>query len=142
MPDYDIMDKRDISLYYQLVATYMKNLKVHFQDIIDEQDALSYAERKLTPLEKFVKHDKDEIKWNLKISREESSKTAHVFTADANLYSTKKNYGATAHGESLYEAIDELKAELQKKMTRFKGKRISLLKRGGREAKRLLRRED
>ncbi len=118
----------------------MKNLKVHFTDIMDEVDAQAYAEKKLSPLEKFVKKDPESIKWNLRLSRNETGATAHSFTADATLRTSKKNFGATAEGESLYAAIDELKDELQKKMTRHKGKRIALLKRGGREMKRLLRR--
>lgn len=117
----------------------MKNLKVHFKDIMDEQDAQSYAEKKLTPLEKFVKRDIDSIKWNLRLTRNEHGTTAHSFNAEASLRTSKKNFGATAEAESLYAAIDELKDELQKKMSRFKGKRISLLKKGGREMKRMLR---
>lgn len=120
----------------------MRNLKVHFTDIMDEQDAQAYAEKRLTPLEKFVKHDQESIKWNLRLSRNEHGKTAHSFTAEASLSSPMKNFGAQAEAESLYAAIDELKDELQKKMSRFKSKRISLLKKGGREMKRLLRGEN
>mgnify|MGYP000545435884 CR=1 FL=1 len=120
----------------------MQNLKVHFTDIMDEQDAQSYAEKRLTPLEKFIKKDQESIKWNLRLSRNEHGTTAHSFTAEASLHSSKKNFGATAEAESLYAAIDELKDELQKKMSRFKGKRIALLKKGGRKVKALLRQEE
>lgn len=117
----------------------MKNLKLHFTDIMDEQDAQAYAEKRLTSLEKFIKQDKDSIKWNLRLSRDEHGATAHRFTAEASLHSSKKNFGATAHAASLYAAIDELKDEMQKKMSRFKDKKMTLFKRGAREAKRLLR---
>jgi len=120
----------------------MKNLKVHFTDIMDEQDAQAYAEKKLTPLERFVKRDLDSIKWNLRLSRNEHGTTAHSFSAEASLRTSKKNFGASAEAESLYAAIDELKDELQKKMSRFKGKRIVMLKKGGRKVKRLLRGEN
>lgn len=119
----------------------MKNLKTHFTDIMDEQDAQAYAEKKLTPLEKFVKKDIDSIKWNLRLTRDESSKTAHAFTAEASISTSKKDFGASANAESLYGAIDELKDELQKKMSRFKAKRITLFKRGARKAKKMMRQE-
>jgi len=120
----------------------MRNLKVNFTDIMDQQDAQAYAEKKLTPLEKFVKRDQESIKWNLRLTRDEHGATAHAFTAEASMHSSKKNFGATAQADSLYAAIDELKDELQKKMTRFKGKRIAMLKKGGREVKKLLRRDN
>jgi len=117
----------------------MRNLKTNFTDIMDQQDAQAYAEKRLTPLEKFIKKDKESIKWNLRLTRDEHGSTAHSFTAEASIRSSQKNFGATAQGDSLYEAIDQLKDELQKKMSRFKDKRISLLKKGGREMKKLLR---
>ena len=117
----------------------MQNLKVHFTDIMDQQNAQDYAEKKLTPLERFIKRDLDSIKWNLRLSRDEHGATAHAFTAEASLHTSKKNFGATAHGESMYAAIDQLKDELQKKMTRHKDKRNSLFRRGARKMKGLLR---
>lgn len=113
-------------------------IKYKISDGINESEARAYVEKKLSMLNKFISSPK-ESHWNVRLSREESSHTAHVFTAEATLQAPSKNFGATARGESLYAAVDELKDELKKKITRHKDKRDSMLRRGGRAAKRMLR---
>lgn len=114
-------------------------IKYKISDMEDEADARAYVEKKLAMLKKFME-DPESSHWNVRIAREESSNTAHVFTAEATLQAPSKNFGATARADSLYAAIDELKDEIKKKMIKHKGKRVSMLRRGGRLAKKMLRR--
>jgi ribosomal subunit interface protein len=114
-------------------------IKYKISDITDEADARAYVEKKLAMLEKFMEDPKNSH-WNVRIAREESSSTAHVFTAEATLQAPSKNFGATGKADSLYAAIDQLKDDIKTKMIKHKGKRVSMLRKGGRLAKKMLQR--
>ncbi len=62
-----------------------------------------------------------------------------MFFAEATISTESKNYGAKAVGKTTYEAIDVLKDELSKKIRRYKDKKTSIVKKGGRMLKDLLR---
>lgn len=119
----------------------MKNVQTYTQGISGEQDAIVYAEKKLTPLEKFITKDPETISWELRLKRVESDTTAHVFSAEAVMYTSHKNYGAESEGESIYVAIDELKSELHKKIRRHKDKRLARFRDGARKIKSMLKRD-
>ena len=51
-----------------------------------------------------------------------------------------KKFGVNAEGNSAYEAIDLVKDALIKKISRYKDKKISLVKKGGAKIKSFLKR--
>ena len=117
----------------------LERLKTHFVHIENEEEVTDYAHNRLDPLHKYIKDD-DGIKWQLKIKRAAGSQSGEdIYTANVRLVTAKKNYGASAKGSSAEMAIDEVKQELEKKITHHSDKKMTLLKRGGRLAKRMLR---
>jgi len=97
------------------------DIKYKISDGIPEAEAKAYVEKKIEMLRKFVA-DPQASHWNVRLTNEDKSNTAHVLT-----------------GETIFAAIDELKDELKKKMSRHKDKRSSMMRRGGRLAKKLMR---
>lgn len=116
----------------------LHKLQVQVKNITQSQVFVDYAQKKLASLEKLVPHP-DSIRWNLRLSKEGGPHKGDIFHAEAQMITDKKNFGAEAHGETPYEAIDELRSELNKKITHHKDKRITRFKRGAAFAKELLR---
>ncbi len=114
----------------------MKNVKLHLTDVFNEEEVLAYAESHLSGIERLL--GDTNIKWNLRIGREEHKNTAHVFFAEARIATDKKTYGARAKADSVNAAIDKLKDELHNKIAKHKDKKRSLFKEGARRIKNLL----
>ena len=119
----------------------LHKLKLHFKNLTHNQSFVDYANKRLAPLEKFFKAQK-ELRWNVRLSKEGHPKKGdNLYHAEAQVRSPNKNFGAEADGETPYEAIDELKNELSKKITGHKEKRLTRMRKGARYAKNILRRE-
>lgn len=119
----------------------MKNITTYTQGLTDEQDAVTYAEKRLSQLDKFITEDPDTVFWNVRLERVESDTTAHLFGAEASIKTPGKDFGARAEAESMHGAIDELKDELSKKIRRYKDKRVTNFRKGARAIKKMLRRD-
>jgi len=117
----------------------LKRLKTHVKNIAQPQIFIDYAQERLSGLTKLLRV-KDGIKWNLRLSKEGGVRKGEIYHAEAQLKTAKKNFGAQADGETPYQAIDQVRDELDRKITRYGDKRDTLMKKGGRLAKRLLKR--
>lgn len=62
-----------------------------------------------------------------------------VFRAEANLHISGSNLRAEAERDDLYAAIDEVRDEMVRELTKNKKRRFDLLKRGGQKLKDLMR---
>lgn len=116
----------------------LKKLKTQFKNIDNQDEVLEYAEKHLGTLQDLVKNQ-DNMRWNLRFSKEGGPNKGDIFHVNGQLKTAKKNFGASAHGETMFGAIDELRAEMQKKITHHKDKRITKFKKGAALAKKLLR---
>ena len=119
----------------------LRKLKLHFKNMTENPNFVNYATKRLEPLEKFFKKGTG-VRWNLRMSKEgHQKKRDDLYHVEAQIKSARKNYGAEAEGETPYEAIDELKDELTKKITTHKDKKITRFRSGARKAKKMLRGE-
>jgi ribosomal subunit interface protein len=119
----------------------LHKLKLHFKNMTENPNFVKYASKRLGPLEKFFKNSRG-IRWNVRMSKEgHQKKRDDLYHVEAQIRSPQKNYGAEAEGETPYEAIDELKDELTKKITTHKDKKITRFRAGARKAKKMLRGE-
>lgn len=117
----------------------LERLKKHMVNIDNQDVVIDYAHNRLDQLHKYLGDDSG-IKWHLKMERAGGSQSGDdVYKVDVRLTTSKKNYGATATGSTAETAIDEVKQEIEKKITHHGDKKMTLLKRGGRVAKRMLR---
>jgi putative sigma-54 modulation protein len=91
-----------------------------------------YAEEKVGQLGKYI--DAQEAK--IELERERKHKSGEVFRAEVDLIvSGKKNMWADATAEDMYAAIDLVVPKIKEQIHKFKDKRLTLEKRGGRSAK-------
>lgn len=104
--------------------------------ISDLQDIL---ELKMTSLEKYFS-DEDNIKCEVEFEKITSQASGKIYRIEINLTVSGKLFRAESTETTFEEAIDEVRNELDKELRRSKKKQHTLLKKGGRAIKRMMRR--
>jgi len=98
----------------------------------------NYITKKVDSLEKFF--PTEELDCEFKVGKNTANhKNKKVYYAEAKLDTGSKLHGARAEAETLFEAVDHLKDELSRKIRNHKAKKEGFIKRGGRQAKALLK---
>lgn len=95
-------------------------------------------EQKFQSLDKYVGEETD-VKCDVEFEKVTASKSGEIYRVEANLWLHGKMYRAEATEVSFEVAIDEVRSELDKELRRAADKRESLMKRGGRRIKEMLR---
>lgn len=93
---------------------------------------------KFESLGKFV-GDETDVKCDVEFDKVTNSQSGFVHRVEANLWLHGTMYRAEATLENFEAAIDEVRNELDKELRRANDKRGSLMKRGGRKIKEMLR---
>lgn len=111
---------------------------IQYKHTNTEADAALHAlvEQKFASLEKFVTED---AFCEVEFEKVAPHQSGEVFRVEANLSMKGELYRAEATEESFEKAIDEVRAELDKVLRRAHDKKHSLLKKGGRMLKDMLR---
>ena len=65
--------------------------------------------------------------------------SGEIFRAEINIFSSRGQFRAVTERQDLFSAIDGVKEEIMTEIARRKGRRLSLLKRGGQKIKAMLR---
>jgi ribosomal subunit interface protein len=114
-------------------------VKILAKDMGLDEAMEQYVKERMDSLDKLLSNT-DEVFCDLRLGKDSGShRHGKIFFAEAKIKTAKKNYGARAEAETINEAVDQLKDELSKKIRRYKDKKVSLRKRGGRVVKELLR---
>jgi len=113
----------------------MINFKATNAEISD--DLKDVVEMKFSSLEKFI----GEVPaiCDVEFEKMTAQQTGSVFRMEANLEVDGKLYRAEATMDSFEKAIDEVRSELDKELRRSNSKKETMLKRGGRKIKEMLR---
>lgn len=115
-------------------------IKILTKGIDLEEKTEIHIKKKISSLESVVGKDENNL-CNFRVGKNSGShRHGKIFFAEATIDTLSKNYGARHESESLLGAIDGLKEELSKKIRRYKSKRLSMVKKGGRMVKDFLRR--
>src|SRR3989344_7175870 len=107
------------------------------------EEIKDYALKRVTNLEKLLSRIKDEggeVKILFEISRStKHHKAGDVFHADCLINIDGKEFYASADEEDLYAAIDAVKDTLYREINKYKDRRKTLLHRGARSIKKMLK---
>ena len=95
-------------------------------------------EQKLRSLEKFITNETD-LKCEVEFEKVTHHQSGNVHRVEANFYKDGQFYRAEATEDSFEKAIDEVRDELDKELRRDRKKKGTLIKRGGRAIKDMLR---
>lgn len=108
---------------------------------IELTDAIkNYINSKLKGIERFLKNDKEELIIQVEVGRTtKKQKKGDYFRAEFNAEISGKNYYVSSQKSNLYEAIDEAKDLLFRKMGYSKDKKRTLVRRGDKLIKKITR---
>ena len=117
-------------------------IEIFTKDIDLTKKTKQYIESKIDSLDRILGNKDEERKCDFRVGKNSGSHNkGKIYFAEARIETPKKAYGAEAKAESINEAIDKLKDEIAKKIRRNKDKKESLIKKGGRKIKELLRKK-
>jgi len=103
-----------------------------------DEELQNVVEQKLRSLEKYIGSETD-IKCAIEMEKTGGKQTGLTHRVEANFWLAGTLYRAEATEESFEKAIDEVRDELDKEVRRAHKKRNSLLKKGGRKIKDMMR---
>ena len=95
-------------------------------------------ENKLRSLEKYL-GDETDLKCAVEFEKITSQNSGKIYRVEVNLYVKGKLHRAESTETTFEEAIDEVRNELDKELRRSNKKRDTLMKKGGRKIKEMLR---
>lgn len=99
-----------------------------------------YLDKRLEAAEKFLPKDYGACMADVELGRTtRHHQTGDIFRAEVNILIGKKSFRAVSENQDLFSAIDAVKDEITRALGADKGKRISLLRRGGQKIKNALR---
>ena len=103
-----------------------------------DQSLRPLLETKLSTLEKYL-GDETDVKCDAEFAQVTPHKSGLIYRVEVNLWVAGHLYRAEATEERFEAAIDEVRDELDKSLRRASDKRVSLIQRGGRQIKAMLR---
>lgn len=99
-----------------------------------------YLGEKLSHLERFLDASDESLLANVELGKTtQHHKHGEVFRAEIKLHGAGQDFYAVAHESDLYAAIDKLKDEIIAEIKSRREKKSTLLRRGGRKIKNMLR---
>lgn len=99
-----------------------------------------YVEKRLTTVGRFVDMVKSEGFAQVEIGKTtKHHKRGDVYLAEVTIKASGANYRAESTADDLHAAIDDMRDEILEVIKKRRGKQTDLKKRGGRQAKKMLR---
>lgn len=119
----------------------MKNINIFSKDIEINESIREYIEKRIDSLEKlFSGVDDEDIKVDFRTGKVSNSRNkGDNFFSEIKIVTPKKNYGAKAEAEDLYESVDKLREEIFNKISDSREKKRTLFLKGAAKAKRMLK---
>ncbi len=115
-------------------------IKIKATGIILNPDIEKYLEKRLESLGKITDFSNSAVLAEVELGRTTSHhQSGDIFRAELNLTMDGRHFRTEAEKDDLNSAIDEMKDEMADALRSFKGKKISLFRRGGARIKQLLR---
>jgi ribosomal subunit interface protein len=103
-----------------------------------DQDLQNLLEAKFTSLEKYL-GDETDVKCDVEFEKVTPQESGDVYRVEVNLWLKGTLYRAESTEDQFEKAIDEVRAEIDKELRRSHKKHQSLIKRGGRKLKDMMR---
>ncbi|HMA78541.1 MAG TPA: ribosome-associated translation inhibitor RaiA [Candidatus Paceibacterota bacterium] len=103
-----------------------------------DQELQTLLEAKFTSLEKYI-GDETDVKCEVEFRKSAPQQNGKICAVEANIWLKGTMYRAEAAEDQFEKAIDEVREELDKELRRASKKSQSLIKRGGRKLKEMMR---
>ncbi len=116
------------------------NIKITAVNIELTEEIKDYIYKKLGSLEKFINFEDPAVSVDIRLIREvRKQQTGKIYRIEISIMTPGKKFGVNSSGNSEYEAIDTVKDTLLRKISGYKEKKHSLVKKGGAKVKNFLK---
>ncbi len=117
-----------------MIKTNLKTLNIELTQAISE-----YVDKKLMALHKYIKEE-EELLANVEVGKTSNHhKSGDIFRAEIKVNIGGKDFFASVEKDDLYAAIDEVKDEITKELSRDKKKSEKLFRAGAAKVKNILK---
>jgi len=116
----------------------MPIINFKFTNTATDQNLQDLVTQKFQSLERFV-GDETDVKCDVEFEKVTDQQSGNVFRMETNLWCHGTMYRAEATLGSFEQSVDEVRDQLDKELRRANDKNLSLLKKGGRKLKEMLR---
>lgn len=100
-----------------------------------------YVEKKVRSLEKFIHDNTENIRVEVEVGKTSNHhKSGDIFRAEARISFKGQEIYVVAEKDDLYASIDEMRAKAERECTTEKDKKLTLVKRGAAQIKKILHR--
>jgi ribosomal subunit interface protein len=99
----------------------------------------SLIDQKLTPLGKLIPDGATDAYCRIEVAKLTEHQSGKIYRVEINLFAYGRSYRAEATEEQVEKAIDEARDELKREIEHVQGKHHSLVRRGARALKSMLR---
>lgn len=114
--------------------------KIKATNITLTPEISEYLNKRLLGIEKLLSPNDGSVFMEVELGKTTAHhQTGNIFRAEVNLQVSGKLLRAVSEKDDLNTAIDEVREEITRELRSLKGKRFSLLKRGGQRIKNFLR---
>ncbi len=111
---------------------------LYFKGIEKTEAIENYLDKKIKNLHKLV-HDDNALATVELAKTSNRHKQGDLFRAEINLSSKGKDFYVASEKEDLYAAIDDMRDEIMREITKFKGKSETVFRRSARGMKNMIR---
>ncbi len=102
-------------------------------------EIIEYLEKRMQTLEKYLPDGETAIVCDVELEKLTEQQNGSVYRTEVNLKIGGTLLRAEATGETMEEAIDRVKQDMKTKLVRTQGKRMSLIRRGAKRLKDMMR---
>lgn len=116
-----------------------ENIQLSVVNLELTDEVKNYINKKLKSIEKFIDFNDPSVSGDIRLYKDTGKQNGKIYRVEISFMKAGKKYGVNASGNNLFEAIDESKDLILRKITDYKEKRQSLVKRGGATIKTFLK---
>lgn len=103
-------------------------------------ESAEYLRRRLEGIEKFIFAKPDAVLIDVEVGRTtDHHRSGSIFRAEFNVHAEGQHFRSVSEQEDLHAAIDDAKDQLVNELSRNKGKRIALARRGAAAVKAMIK---
>ena len=112
-----------------------KGTNISFTPAIEE-----YLEKRIASLEKLIDVNEPTLQIDVELGQTtKHHQSGDIFRAEISVHIGGQSFRAVSERSDLFSAIDNVKDEIMRELRSYKGKKLSLVKKGGQKLKAMIR---
>ncbi|MCK4918348.1 MAG: ribosome-associated translation inhibitor RaiA [Candidatus Pacebacteria bacterium] len=116
------------------------NIKINSIDVEITEELRVYINKKLKRIKKFIDFNDPSVSADIRLIKDSKGQsTGKFYRVELSIMTAGKKYGVNASGNSPYQAIDQVKDLIFRKISEHKDKKQNLFKKGGAKIKSFLK---